>query len=95
MTDAQILALFKLQIQILTDALDDYLSQVINAREKMIRREGITADASSAEYIQVLLMQAAYLYNKRDTAEGEPRALRYAKNNLLFSQKIQSYGESE
>lgn len=95
MTDAQILALFKLQIQILTDALDDYLNQVIDARKQMIRREGIEADASSAEYIQVLLMQAAYLYNKRDTAEGEPRALRYAKNNLLFSQKIQNYGESE
>ena len=93
MTDAQILALFKLQIQILTDALDDYLNQVINAREQMIRREGIEADASSAEYIQVLLMQARYLYNKRDTAEGEPRALRFAKNNLLFSQKIQSEGD--
>ena len=93
MTDAQILALFKLQIQILTDALDDYLNQVIDAREQMIRREGIEADASSAEYIQVLLMQAAYLYNKRDTGEGEPRALRFAKNNLLFSQKIQSEGD--
>lgn len=93
MSDAEILTLFKLQIQILTDALDDYLNQVIDARKQMIRREGIEADASSAEYIQVLLMQAAYLYNKRDTAEGEPRALRFAKNNLLFSQKIQSYSE--
>ena len=93
MTDAELLALFKLQIQILTDALDEYLMQVLNAREGMIRREGIVEDLSSSEYIQILLMQAAYLYNKRDTGEGEPRALRFAKNNLLFSQKIQSEGD--
>lgn len=93
MTDAELLALFKLQIQILTDALDEYLTQVLNARMGMIRREGIVADMSSAEYVQILLMQAAYLYNKRDTGEGEPRALRFAKNNLLFSQKIQSEGD--
>lgn len=94
MTDAEILILLKLQLQILTDALDDYLGQIINARKQMIRREGILAD-SSAEYVQVLLMQSAYLYNKRDTGEGEPRALRFAKNNLLFAQKIQNYGVME
>ena len=93
MTDAELLALFKLQIQILTDTLDEYLMQVLNARKGMIRREGIVEDLSSSEYIQILLMQAAYLYNKRDTGEGEPRALRFAKNNLLFSQKIQSEGD--
>ena len=92
MSDAEILTLLKLQIQILTDALDTYLLQIIEARKQMIRREGILAD-SSAEYIQIVLMQSAYLYNKRDTGEGEPRALRFAKNNLLFSQKIQSYSE--
>lgn len=89
MTDAQLLRLLKLQIQILTDALDEYLTQVLNARKDMIRREGIVEDLSSSEYVQILLMQAAYLYNKRDTGEGEPRSLRYRKNNLLFSQKIQ------
>lgn len=93
MTDAELLELFKLQIQILTDALDEYLEQVLNARKGMIRREGIVEDLSSSEYIQILLMQSAYLYNKRDTGEGEPRALRFAKNNLLFSQKIQSEGD--
>jgi hypothetical protein len=92
MSDAEILTLLKLQIQILTDALDTYLLQIIDARKQMIRREGILAD-SSAEYVQIVLMQSAYLYNKRDTGEGEPRALRFAKNNLLFSQKIQSYSE--
>lgn len=91
MTDAQLLQLFKLQIQILTDAFDSYLQQILSAREDMIAREGIVADSSS-EYYQILLMQAAYLYNKRDTGEGEPRSLRYRKNNLLFAQKIREAG---
>lgn len=95
MTDAELLELFKLQIQILTDALDEYLEHVLNARKGMIRREGIVEDLSSSEYIQILLMQAAYLYNKRDTGEGEPRALRFAKNNLLFSQKIHEGGDCQ
>ncbi|MBQ3281686.1 MAG: hypothetical protein IJH41_04710, partial [Eubacterium sp.] len=70
MTDTELLSLFKQQIQILTDALDEYLTQVLNARKDMIRREGIVEDLSSSEYVQILLMQAAYLYNKRDTGEG-------------------------
>lgn len=88
MTDAQLLRLLKLHLQILTDAFDSYLEHILAAREDMIAREGILADSSS-EYYQILLMQAAYLYNKRETGEGEPRSLRYRKNNLLFSQKIQ------
>lgn len=87
MTDAQLLRLLKLHLQILTDAFDSYLEHILSAREDMIAREGILADSSS-EYYQILLMQAAYLYNKRETGEGEPRSLRYRKNNLLFSQKI-------
>lgn len=94
MTDAELLTLLKLQLQILTDALDSFLSHLINVAKQMIVREGITAD-TSVEYYQIVLMQARYLYNKRDTGEGEPRSLRYRKNNLLFSQKIDSYDEDD
>lgn len=89
MTDTELLTMLKLQLQILTDALDEYLEHLLEAAEGMIAREGITADRSSAEYCQILLMQARYLYDKRETGEGEPRSLRFRKNNLLFSQKIQ------
>lgn len=89
MTDLELLTLLKLQLQILTDALDVYLGHLLEAAEGMISREGIVPDRSSAEYIQVLLMQAQFLYDKRETGEGEPRSLRFRKNNLLFSQKIQ------
>lgn len=51
------------------------------------------------EEINVIIMQAAYFYRSRvSTSEnyqtaathpqGEPYMLRYAKNNLLFSQKM-------
>ena len=91
MTDTELLSLFKKQIQILTDALDDYLAVILQSRKEMLTREGITEESSN-EYVQILLMQARYLYNKRNTNDGEPRALRFAKNNLLFSQKIREGG---
>ena len=88
MSVSELLSLFKLQIQILTDAFDSYLLTILEAAQDMMRREGITVDTSSPECVQVILMQASYLYDKRKTGEAEPRRLRYAKNNLLFSQKI-------
>ena len=88
MSASELLSLFKLQIQILTDAFDSYLLTILEAAQDMMRREGITVDTSSPECVQVILMQASYLYDKRKTGEAEPRRLRYAKNNLLFSQKI-------
>lgn len=87
MTDAEYLSLLKIQLQMLTDAVDPYLTHILDAAKEMISREGITAD-NSPEYVQIVLMQAAFLYNKRNTNEGEPRRLRYAKNNLLFAQKV-------
>ena len=88
MSASELLALFKLQIQILTDAFDTYLLTILEAAQDMMEREGIVVDTSSPECVQVILMQASYLYDKRKTGEAEPRRLRYAKNNLLFSQKI-------
>lgn len=58
-------------------------------------------DYTEPEEVNVIVMQAAYFYRKRvsngenyQTAafnpQGEPYMLRYAKNNLLFSQKMRS-----
>ena len=57
-------------------------------------REGIAEDSSS-EYDSCQVMYAAYLFRKRaagtaggkDSETAMPRFLRYALNNLLFSQK--------
>ena len=92
MTDAEMLIVLKLQLQILTDALDSFLSHLISVARQMVATEGIIDDGS-AEFDHIVIMQAQYLYNKRDTGDGEPRSLRYAKNNFLFSQKIQAFGD--
>lgn len=87
MNDNELLTLFKYQIQIMTDVLDPLLTHTLNAAKQMVSREGIVDDGS-VEYYQIVVMQAAYLYNRRDTNDGEPRQLRFAKNNLLFAQKV-------
>lgn len=87
MTDAEILTLLKLDLQLVTDAFDSYLSQLIAAARQMIAREGI-ALTESAEDGQLVTMYAAYLYRKRaEENPSMPRMLRWALNNRLFSEK--------
>lgn len=79
--------ILKLNLQLMTDAFDGYLQQLLEAAEQMIAREGI-ALISSAEDEQLRVMYAAYLYRKRaEDNPPMPRMLRYALNNRLFSQK--------
>ena len=79
--------ILKLNLQLMTDAFDGYLQQLLEAAEQMIAREGI-ALTSSAEDEQLRVMYAAYLYRKRaEDNPPMPRMLRYALNNRLFSQK--------
>lgn len=79
--------ILKLNLQLMTDAFDGYLQQLLEAAEQMIAREGITL-TSSAEDEQLRVMYAAYLYRKRaEDNPPMPRMLRYALNNRLFSQK--------
>lgn len=67
----------------------------------MIHTEETDGEVSytDLEEVNVIIMQAAYFYRSRvSTSEnyqtaamhpqGEPYMLRYAKNNLLFSQKM-------
>lgn len=79
--------ILKLNLQLMTDAFDGYLQQLLEAAEQMIAREGITL-TSSAEDEQLRVMYAAYLYRKRaEDNPPMPRMLRYALNNRIFSQK--------
>lgn len=94
MTDAEKLVLLKADLQMLTNSNDSYLSQLLTFADDFIKREGVTDDGS-AEYAACQVMYAAYLFRKRaaTTAGGRdsntmmPRFLRWALNNLLFSQK--------
>ncbi len=91
MTGADKLALLKLDLQLMTDTMDKYLLQLLDAAGRMIAREGINL-VDSPEDNQLLVMYAAYLYRKRaEDAAPMPRMLRWALNNRLFAEKARSY----
>ena len=87
MTKEQLLAMVKLDLQMMTNAFDGYLLQLLAAAEQMIAEEGIVL-TSSHQDDQLRIMYAAYLYRKRaEDAPQMPRMLRWALNNRLFAQK--------
>lgn len=97
MTDEEILTVLKVDLQVSTDKLDNYLGQIIQAARAYIQTEGITLDCSVGDGMLVE-MYSAYLYRRRregNVAYGRrreenvamPRMLRWALNNRLFSQK--------
>lgn len=75
-------------------ALNQFLEQAVNSAIGFIEREGATFTTSDGDYdftaeeAQLVVMYASWLYRKRNTNEPMPRSLRWAMNNLIFSQKI-------
>ena len=97
MTDEEILTVLKVDLQVSTDKLDNYLGQIIQAARAYIQTEGITLDCSVGDGMLVE-MYSAYLYRRRrgenvamprrrEENVAMPRMLRWALNNRLFSQK--------
>lgn len=87
MTNAEILTLLKIDLQISATSLDTYLSTLIETARAFIAKEGVTLN-DSAEDGMLVEMYAAYLYRKRrETDTGMPRMLRWAMNNRLFGGK--------
>lgn len=94
------LTMLKADLQMLTDANDEYLGLLLKIAEAAMTREGIVND-ESADYDACHIAYAAYLFRKRAVSTngsgpfaqsgGEtamPRFLRYMLNNLVMSQKI-------
>ena len=88
MNDETILGILKTDLQISTAALDAYLGNLIDQARQQITTEGITLDADSVPDAMLVEQYAAYLYRSRREMPGAmPRALRWALNNRLFSEK--------
>lgn len=102
MTDVDILAMLKANLELATSSFDTYLGQLIDVAYSAITREGITIEKEdpdddtyeysidSIEDVNLIVMYAAYLYRKR-ADEGSPqmpRMLRYALNNRVFAEKM-------
>lgn len=87
MTDAEILVMLKVDLQVSSTALDAYLLQMISSAREYIATEGITLTDTPGD-AQIVEMYAAYLYRRRREENAQmPRMLRWAMNNRLFSQK--------
>lgn len=81
-----LLLYLKIDLGINRDTYDTRLTAVIESAQAEIQREGITLE-NSPDDIDLVVMYAAWLWNKRRTGEGMPRMLRYHLNNHLFAQK--------
>lgn len=88
MTDLELLALLKMNLQILSGAYDTFLTHLIGAAKTEITREGITLSLEDIGDCNIVVMYAAYLYRKREEDTSMPRMLRYALNNRLFAEKV-------
>lgn len=63
------------------------LRHLLNVAIQLISREGVhLAEPFSAEDAQLIIMYAAYLFEKRSTNEPMPRMLRFALNNRIISE---------
>lgn len=81
------LIVLKHNLQIITNANDEYLNILLDQAEALMKREGIMNDDTD-DYHLAQIDYAAYLFRKRANLEaGFPTHLRYELNNILFSQK--------
>lgn len=92
--DQSALTVLKVDLQINSQALDDYLVQLIQAAEEYIGTEGIVLAETPGD-TQLVVMYAAYLYRRRrEENTAMPRMLRYALNNRVLKQSVQSVGDT-
>lgn len=97
MTDADLLVMLETNLELITDYMDAAskaakeaeLGQYLGAAEGMIGTEGIVIDKNDVSDCMLLVLYAAWLYDKRKNADAVmPRMLRWNLNNRLFSRKM-------
>lgn len=88
MSTEQILRMVKIDLGLTTTVYDGRIAQFIQAAEKEIVREGAVLNPEDIDHANIVAMYAGWMWRRRDTGEGMPRMLRYALNNLVFSQKM-------
>ena len=89
MADLNLLSMLKTDLGFKTAGYDERLNQLLTVAEKEIIREGAeTLDKTDLDDAQLIVMYAAWLWRKRDSQDGMPRMVRYAINNIVFSEKM-------
>lgn len=88
MNTAAKLSLLKQDLQMLTNANDEYLDSLLDLAAKSITTEGVILIEDDIQCDLLVVQYAAYLFRKRAATEtAMPRFLRWQLNNMLFSQK--------
>lgn len=90
MTNGDLLAMTKSNLQLMGTTWDEYLTQLIEVSTREIEREGVVLDQTQIDDCNLIVMYASYLYRKRNTDGPMPRMLRYALNNRLFAGKVEA-----
>lgn len=83
MEQATMLQMLKIDLGISTLAYDGRLIQYLEAAKNEILREGYTL-TDSIDDANLQINYAAWMWRRRDTAEGMPRMVRWQLNNRLF-----------
>ena len=88
MADSTMLAMLKTDLGISTStAYNTRLEQLLTVAQRAIIEEGAsTLDASDPLDMQLIVMYAAWLWRRRDSMDGMPRALQWSLNNRVFSE---------
>lgn len=104
MTNDDLLVMLKSDLEIITEYMDEEakaaknaeLMNYINAAKTYITREGITLSLDDIGDCQLIVMYAAWLYEKRKSGTsygrevGMPRMLQYIKNSRLAQEKMKN-----
>lgn len=97
MTDAALLTMLETSLELILDYMDaaartakeTELMQYIDAAKRFIAIQGITLDQSDIGDCMLIVLYAAWLYDKRKNGDAVmPRMLRYHLNNRLFKEKL-------
>lgn len=92
MDTAAILSSVKLDLQLIGNAYDDFLLELIAQALEEIAAYGITLDPTSSRDAGLVRMYAAWLYRNRAATNpadsAMPRMLQFNLNNRLFGEKM-------
>jgi hypothetical protein len=92
MDTATILSSVKLDLQLIGNAYDDFILELIAQALEEIAAYGITLDPTSSRDAGLVRMYAAWLYRNRASTNpadsAMPRMLQFDLNNRLFSEKM-------
>jgi len=92
MDTAAILPSVKLDLQLIGNAYDDFLLELIAQALEEIAAYGITLDQASSRDAGLVRMYAAWLYRNRAATNpadsAMPRMLQFSLNNRLFGEKM-------